>query len=132
MPREAFEDFIALLMPADAGGLSRDASTGWLVPTSTSKKLRRWHYAVRKGSVSNRLFGQERLDPPAPPPRPARKRKAVEVQEVDGVGGEILQHRFHAGRNEWLMKCVGWDEIYNSWEPGTCRRWSHRIWAPCV
>ena len=83
MPREAFEEFLSPLQPADAAGLTRDSITGLLEPTETTDTLRKWRFAIRKGSVSDRLFHLDTLDPPPPPTRPPPTTKAAELQEVD-------------------------------------------------
>jgi hypothetical protein len=93
MPRECFDEFMSPLTPAEAEGLTREASTGRLEPTSTTATLRKWHYSIRKGSVSDRLFALDTLDPPPPPARPAPKTKTVETQEIDGGGSARCPRR---------------------------------------
>ena len=41
MPRECFDEFMAPLMPADAEGIEREASTGRLLPTKTTATNRK-------------------------------------------------------------------------------------------
>ena len=69
MPSEAFYMFLETLRPTDTTGLERDATTGAITPTTVTGTLNRWHFEIRKGSVSDRLFHLEDLDPPAPSPR---------------------------------------------------------------
>ena len=123
MPRECFDEFMEPLTPADAQGLEREASTGCLKPTSTTATLRKWHYSIRKGSVSDRLFHLQDLDPPPPPPRPAPKQQPPEQLEI---GSEdvyeveaILGQRKHKGRIELQVKWLVWDDHPQSitWEP---------------
>ena len=76
MPREIFEDFVSPLQETDAEGLRR-APDGSLLPTSSTQALKRYKYTVKKGSVIDKLFKLQELDPdpPLPPPEP-------EVEEI--------------------------------------------------
>ena len=123
MPRECFDEFMSPLTATDAAGLVRDELTGNLVPTETTGTLRRWRYAIRKGSVSDRLFALDSLDPPPPPPRRAPKQAAetIAIQAEEDVYEveKILDHRHAHGRKEYLVKWLGWDDHLQSttWEP---------------
>ena len=68
MPLEVFEEFLSPLQEIDAGGLLR-ALDNSLIPTSTTSALRKYEYIVKKGSVTDRLFQLDALDPPVPPPK---------------------------------------------------------------
>ena len=69
LPLEVFEDFMSPLSSGDAEGLTRD-SDNRLVPTSTTTSVRHYKYLVKKGSVSDRLFHLQTLDPE--PKEPSR------------------------------------------------------------
>ena len=49
--------FMDPLTPTDAKEVKRDEATGDLLPTETTGSLRKWHYAIRKGSVSDSNAG---------------------------------------------------------------------------
>ena len=79
LPRELFEDLMKPLAPEDTTDLKRDAA-GRLIPTKVTGSLRHYDYKIRKGSVTDRLFKLESLDPV---PRAPRKAPA----------GQPLQHK---------------------------------------
>ena len=119
MPREVFEEIVAPLTTDDVAGLERDES-GHLVPTRTTAAVNYYEYSIRKGSVSDRLFHLDALDPP---PKPSRKRKAEEMaigeeEDIYEVQ-EIREKRFNQEkkRTEYLVKWHDWPETTNTWEP---------------
>ena len=120
LPRECFEEFMKPLTATDAAGLKRDETTGWLVPTRTTGALRHFEYTIKKGSVSDRLFHLESLDPEPPPPKAKPTRTLPEVIEV-GMEDvyeveEIREKRVTKGRTEYLIKWEDWPEDTNTWE----------------
>ena len=68
MPLKVFEEFLSPLQESDAEGLRR-ASDNSLIPTSRTSALNKYTYTVKGGSVTDRLFKLDALDPPAPPPK---------------------------------------------------------------
>ena len=63
LPREVFEDFLQPLQEDDdAEGLERD-SQGSLIPTDKTKILIKHTYTIKKGSVIDKLFRPQELDP---------------------------------------------------------------------
>ena len=61
LPLELFEEFMAPLAEGDVNGLQR--LDGALLPTKTTKAIKKFEYLVRKGSLSDRLFRQEEHAP---------------------------------------------------------------------
>ena len=92
LPRKVFEDFMSPLTPEDAEGLERDPATGWLLPTKTTATLRKFRYSIKRGSVSDRLFHLEDMDPPPKPSsRPTAQRAQIGedgVYEVESILGK--------------------------------------------
>ena len=76
MPREIFEELMSELVEGDAEGLLRDAATQQLGPTSTTAALHHWKYTIKRGSVLDRLFRLQTMDPTpsAAPQAPLRQR----------------------------------------------------------
>ena len=78
LPREVFEEFMQPLMPGDAEGLNRDLVTNQLIPTKVTAKLNHYKYSIKRGSVTDRLFSLQQLDPePKASPRPAAERATI-------------------------------------------------------
>lgn len=121
VPVEIFQMFMDPLTPTDAKEVKRDEATGDLLPTETTGSLRKWHYAIRKGSVSDRLFQLESLDPAPPLPRkPAPETAEIGTEDVYEVES-ILEKRVRgkSGKfHEYKVKWLGWDDHPQSttWE----------------
>ena len=77
LPLVVFEDFVAPLAEGDADGLKRN-SNNQLIPSSTTSSVRHYKYLIKKGSVSDRLFHLQDLDPEPPEPR----RSSVQVEQI--------------------------------------------------
>ena len=113
LPREVFEDLMQPLQESDAVGLKRDAATGLLIPTSTTKALLKFDYNIRRGSVSDRLFHLETLDPPVK----QRRKQAAAVQilqagEEDAYEVEEIREKRTLGKKtEYLIK---WPSAHES------------------
>ena len=123
MPRETFEEILKPLQEGDVEGFRRDTATGRLIPTSTTATLRKFEYTIKKGSVSDRLFHLDTLDPPPPPAVRASKRKATEMldageEDVYKVES-IRDSRMTGKRTEYLVKWQDWPEDTNTWEPAS-------------
>ena len=117
VPREVFEDFMSPLTESDAAGLTRDATTQQLVPTRPLTSLRRFKYDIRKGSVSDRLFHLDTLDPPDPTRPPAATAEKAEIGEAGVYEVEtILEKRTRGKRTEYLIKWLDWPTSTNTWE----------------
>jgi len=115
MPLEVFEEFLSPLQETDAEGLRRTPDNS-LIPTSTTSALRKYTYTVRRGSVTDRLFQLDALDPPVPPP----KESSLEEDQI-GTGNvyeveRVEQSRKKGKRTEYLIKWLGWPESTNTWE----------------
>jgi hypothetical protein len=114
MPREAFEELMEPLQPADATGVQRDA-TSRLIPTSKTARVQKFEYTIRKGSVTDRLLHLHTLDTAPPPTKPA-----PEVAEIGEEGvyevEDIRASRKKGTRTEYLIKWQGWAEASNTWE----------------
>ena len=117
LPREVFEDLMQPLQESDAVGLKRDAATGLLIPTSTTKALLKFDYNIRRGSVSDRLFHLQTLDPPV-----KQRRKQAEAVQILQAGEddayeveEIREKRTMGKKTEYLIKWQGWAETTNTW-----------------
>ena len=133
MPREIFEEIMAPLTTEDVAGLQRDEA-GHLMPTKVTAAVNHYEYAIRKGSVSDRLFHLDTLDPP---PKTSRKRKAEDMEGMT-IGEEediyeveaIREKRFNPERKrtEYLVKWRDWPEQTNTWEPA--RNINRRV-HPC-
>ena len=116
MPRAVFEEIMVPVTPDDCKEMKRDAD-GHLMPTKVTGALNYFTYAIKKGSVTDRLFAFDSLDPP---PKPVlRKATAVleigeepDVYEVE----EIRQKRQKGKRTEYQVKWAGWPEETNTWE----------------
>jgi len=111
MPRVVFQEIMAPLTIEDCALMKRDAN-GDLEPTKTTAALNYYKYEIRKGSVSDKLFAFDQLDPP---PKPPRKRKAAamlaigeepDVYEVE----EIREKRQKGSKTEYLIKWRDWPE----------------------
>ena len=64
MPREAFEEIFKELAVGDAVRVDRDASTGWLTPTSpASSRINLFDFMIKRGSVTDKLFHAGRCTP---------------------------------------------------------------------
>ena len=61
MPRELFEELMAPLKEEDVSGLER--KNGHLVPTKATKATHQFNYLIKRGSVSDRLFRLQDMDP---------------------------------------------------------------------
>ena len=125
MPREAFEEIFKELAVGDAVGVDRDASTGWLTPTSpASSGINRFDFTIKRGSVTDKLFhGNLEV---AAPPEPKRKRKLAEVAQIgedDIYEVEAIVTSRKVGRKktktEYLVKWVDWPDETNTWEPAS-------------
>jgi len=115
MPREVFEEFMAPLTADDAEGLRRGPD-GSLLPTSKTSALNKYSYILKRGSVTDKLFCLEKLDPEAPQP----KKSSPEVEQI-GTGNvyeveRVEQSRTKGKRTEYLIKWLGWPESTNTWE----------------
>jgi hypothetical protein len=118
MPRAVFEEILAPLTPEDCNELKCDAD-GHLLPTKTTGALNYFTYVIKKGSVTDRLFAFDALDPP---PKPPPKRKATEMLEIGEEEDvyeveEIREKRQKGARTEYLVKWLNWPESTNTWEP---------------
>ena len=78
MPRAVFEEIMSPVTIEDCSKIKRDAE-GLLEPTRTTAALNYFEYEIKKGSVSDRLFSFDSIDPP---PKPPPKRKAAEMLEI--------------------------------------------------
>ena len=97
--------------------MERDAS-GQLIPTRSTAALNYYKYEIRKGSVSDKLFRFDSLDPPPKPP-PKRKAAAMlEIGEEEDVYEveEIREKRQKGKKTEYLIKWRDWPENTNTWE----------------
>ena len=118
MPREVFEDFVAPLTEADVEGMQRGPD-GSLVPTSKTTALYKYKYTLKRGSVTDKLFRLQELDPELPPP----KKSLPEVEHI-GTGNvyeveQIEQSRKKGKRTEYLIKWLNYPESDNTWEPAS-------------
>ena len=117
MPREVFEEIVAPLTTEDCSAMEREPD-GHLKPTKTTAALNYYRFEIRKGSVSDKLFAFDQLDPP---PKPLLKRKAAAVldvgEEEDVYEVEALVAKRQKGkRTEYQVKWAGWPEDTNTWE----------------
>jgi hypothetical protein len=119
MPRDVFEDFMSPLTENDAEGLEREPATNRLQPTRVTGTLNHFKYTIKKGSVSDRLFQLDALDPPLPA-KPAPKRKAAEMAEIGEEGvyevEQIVAKRQKGKRTQYQIKWRGWASEANTWE----------------
>ena len=65
VPIQIFEELLSELMEGDAEGLLRDQS-GRLIPSRITPTLNHFEYMIKKGSITNKLFALDKMDP-APP-----------------------------------------------------------------
>ena len=117
LPREAFEAFMEPLTSGDAEGLARDPQTNMLVPTRKTAALRFFEYTIRRGSVSDRLFHLDTLDPEPSPPKPS-----CEPPSLSQIGDEgifevenICARKKVKSRILYLVKWRDWPDSANSW-----------------
>ena len=119
LPPAVFQDFMSPLTEGDAEGMQRDATTGWLIPTKKTSACRRFKYTIRRGSVSNRLFHLESMDP-APKPAVVRSStvETVQIGEENVYEVEsILESRMKGTKKEYFVKWLNWPSETNPWEP---------------
>ena len=116
LPRDCFETFMSPLTETDAEGLRRDATTTQLISTSKTSALLYFTYDIKRGSVADRLFSLDSLDPP---PKLAAPAEVVEVGMEEGVHEvEIIREkRTRKKKIEYLVKWRDWPESTNTWEP---------------
>ena len=117
MPREVFQEIMAPVTAEDCKELKRDAD-GHLEPTKVTGALNYFSYSIKKGSVTDRLFAFDSLDPP---PKPPPKRKAAAMLEIGEEPDvyeveEICQKRQKGKRTEYQVKWAGWPGETNTWE----------------
>ena len=115
MPREVFEQLMAGVAEGDCQKLRRDPQSNQLLPTQTTATLHRFEYEIRKGSVTDRLFRMQELDPPPPRQLPALTLAQIgdpDVYEVEAIRAK----RLTAKRVKYLIQWRGFDESHNSWE----------------
>ena len=118
MPREVFEDFVAPLTEDDVEGMQRRPD-GSLIPTSKTSALYKYKYTLKRGSVTDKLFRLQELDPELPPP----KKSLPEVEHI-GTGNvyeveKIEQSRKKGKRTEYLIKWLNYPDSANTWEPAS-------------
>ena len=114
-PIEVFEELMAELAEGDCKGLRRDPASQKLVPTRVTESLNHFQFEVRRGSVTDRLFKLQTLDPPPPRQRPALMLAQIGepgVYEVEAIRAK----RMTAKRVKYLIKWVGYSESHNTWE----------------
>jgi hypothetical protein len=117
MPREVFVEILSPLTTEDCKELQRDGD-GHLKPTKVTGALNYFHYSIKKGSVTDKLFAFDSLDPP---PKPPPKRKAAAMLEVGEEPDvyeveEIREKRQKGSKTEYLIKWRDWPEDTNTWE----------------
>ena len=79
LPRECFDDFMEPLQEGEAEGVSRDETSGALLPTRVTATTNFWAYVIHRPMVTDRLLKLETSDEGAGPrasERPARKKGA--------------------------------------------------------
>ena len=115
------QDFMKPLQEGDAKDMKRDAATGWLKPTRTTATLRRFKVEIRRGTVCDRLFHLETIDPPV-----IQRKTPAEVTQVQVLQAgeenvfkveEIREKRTTGKKIEYLIKWEDWPEETNTWEP---------------
>ena len=141
IPRDVFEDWISPLAESDAWSLTWDSvqkklvqssdtglkrdSQGHLLPTRSSAAARRFEYVMKKGSVSDRLFHLQDLDPPPPAKSKERMSSEVETAQIgeDNVYEveELRSSRVKGKRTQYQVKWLGWADEYMTWE------WTSRV-----
>ena len=87
MPREIFEEFLSPLNEEDGSGLAR-TEDGRLIPANVDKKsaVNRFACIINRGSLSDRLFHLNTLDPPLEP-EPVSEIGEDGVFEVQAIWG---------------------------------------------
>ena len=115
LPLVVFEDFVAPLAEGDADGLKRN-SNNRLIPSSTTSSVRHYKYLIKKGSVSDRLFHLQDLDPEPPEPR----RSSVQVEQIGEANvyevEQIVGSRMKGKRKQYEVKWQGYSSVDNSYE----------------
>ena len=79
LPKECFDDFMEPLQEGEAEGVSRDETSGALLPTRETATTNFWAYVIHRPMVTDRLLKLETSDEGAGPrasERPARKKGA--------------------------------------------------------
>ena len=122
MPREIFEELMSELVEGDAEGLLRDAATQQLGPTSTTAALHHWKYTIKRGSVLDRLFRLQTMDPtPSAAPQPPAALLAQVgdpgVFEVEAIRASRWVTKKRCQRKQYLVKWRGFAEAESTWEP---------------
>ena len=120
-----FESFMSPLTETDADKLGRvsatgqhGSATGQLIPTSKTGSLLKFNYTIKRGSVSDRLFQLDSLDPLPKPAKPVKSAPPVaeigteDVYEVEA----ILEKRQSGKKTEYLIKWFDWPAATNTWE----------------
>ena len=112
------------LEESDVQGLQRDA-TNRLVPTKTTAALNHYQYEIKKGSIHDKLFSLQKLDP-APRAQPLLAPPALAPPALAQIGDPgvfeveaIRQKRATPKRVKYLIKWLGYPEAHNTWESPT-------------
>lgn len=114
MPRSIFEAFLSPLKETDAEGLRR-APDNSLLPTSRTSALNKYKYLLRKGSVIDRLFRLQELDPEPPEPKPEPEVEQIGEANVFEVE-QVVSSRKTGKRTEYQIKWRGFPAAANTWE----------------
>ena len=98
--------------------MMKRSESGRLIPTKTTGALHHYKYVVSRGTVSDKLFRLDQLDPL---PRPTRKRTVETIdigQEEDVYEVEAIRAKRVKGKSfQYEVKWRGWSEDLNTWEP---------------
>ena len=114
LPLQVFEDFLSPLQAIDVEGLRR-APDNSLIPTSQTSTLRKYTYILKKGSVIDKLFRLQELDPEPPTPEPEPEVEQIGESNVYEVE-QIVRSRKKGKRTEYEIKWRGWASETNTWE----------------
>ena len=87
MPRAVFEKLMEPLTEEDVSALKRDAE-GHLKPTRTTPALKYYSYKIDRGTVSNKLFSLDALDPS--PRKLKAASKLISAGEEEGQSAKCV------------------------------------------